>query len=143
MAASEQDQIEEDFKAANNTAKSLVKSSDPAVVKEMLSQLKAISRRLVCVRKDVPERLKPLKQLLPQVESLENGIADLSQWVETGTVLLDSHRVDGNINLVESRLDKHKVCVLKMAENYHWQELSGCRVCKAGKGVPTGAVVTL
>ncbi len=60
-------------------------------------------------RKAIPERLKPLKALLPQVESLDNGISDLTRWVDTGEELLASHKVDGDINLVEDRLEKHKV----------------------------------
>ena len=43
------------------------------------------------------------------MESLENGIADLTAWVDEGERLLASHRLDGNINTVEDRLDKHKV----------------------------------
>ena len=64
---------------------------------------------LLQTRKAIPERLKPLKSLLPQVESLDNGISDLTRWVDTGEQLLASHKVDGDINLVEDRLEKHKV----------------------------------
>ena len=61
------------------------------------------------MRKDIPDRQKPLKALLPQVESLENGISDLSRWIDEGEKLLATHKVDGDINILEDRLDKHKV----------------------------------
>ncbi len=61
------------------------------------------------VRKTIPDRQRPLKSLLPQVESLENGISDLSRWIDEGEQLLATHKVDGDINMVEDRLDKHKV----------------------------------
>ena len=70
-----------------------------------------IKERLVRVRRELPERMKPLKSLVSQVESLEHGMADLNKWISEGEALIDTHKVDGNINSVEDRLDKHKVCV--------------------------------
>jgi nesprin-1 len=74
----------------------------------MLGQLKVVKERLVRIRKDIPEKLRPLKTLLPQVESLETGISDLNTWLDDGEALLASHRLDGNIGGVEDRLEKHK-----------------------------------
>ena len=68
-----------------------------------------VKERLVRVRRELPERMKPLKGLVSQVESLEHGITDLSKWISDGESLLDTHKVDGNINTVEDRLEKHKV----------------------------------
>ena len=67
------------------------------------------------MRKDIPDRQKPLKALLPQVESLENGISDLSRWIDEGEKLLATHKVDGDINMLEDRLDKHKVFLYSVA----------------------------
>lgn len=75
----------------------------------MLALLRECKERLVKVGRDVPERLKPLKSLLSQIESLEIGISDISQWVTEGENLLGTHRIDGNINVVEDRLDAHRV----------------------------------
>ncbi len=61
------------------------------------------------VRRSIPDRQRPLKSLLPQVESLENGISDLSRWIDEGEELLATHKVDGDINMLEERLEKHKV----------------------------------
>ena len=79
----------------------------------MLGELKIVKQRLVQVGKMVPERLKPLKSILPQIESLEIGINEISQWLEGGQNLLESHKVDGNINKVEERADSHKVRVIE------------------------------
>ena len=75
----------------------------------MLAELKTIKERLVNARRMLPERLKPLTSALPQLESLAIGVTDISQWIEAGLALLASHRIDGNINKVEDRLDQHKV----------------------------------
>ena len=100
---------EEEFKNASKVAQSLCKSTPPDQVQEMLGELKMVKERLVNVRKMVPERLKPLKSVLPQIESLEIGVQEISQWLQAGQALLESHRIDGNINKVEERLDSHKV----------------------------------
>lgn len=39
-------------------------------------------------RKDVPERLRAVRQLLPQVESLSAGVEDVASWVREGDALL-------------------------------------------------------
>ena len=75
----------------------------------MLQELSRVKPRLVGVCRDIPDKLRPLKAVLPNIESLENGISDLRAWVDGGEQLLGSHRVDGNINTVEERLEKHKV----------------------------------
>ena len=78
------------------------------------------------MRKDIPDRQKPLKALLPQVESLENGISDLSRWIDEGEKLLATHKVDGDINILEDRLDKHKVfcALMKLVIKYEKKHVS-------------------
>ena len=66
---SEMEAAEDDFKSVSKAAQSMVKESSPALIKQMLDELKVVKERLVKVRRDVPERLKPLKTLLPQVSS--------------------------------------------------------------------------
>ena len=83
-------------------------------IDEMLGQLKVVKDRLVSVRRDVPEKLKTLKQLLPHVESLENGISDLSQWLDEGERILAGHGAQpGKAGTVNERLDMHKVGALQ------------------------------
>lgn len=111
MARTEEQQIEEDFKVASKTAQSMVKSSTKEDVGKMLGELKMVKTRLVGLTRDLPERYKPLKQVLPHVESLGNGISDINHWVDGGNQLLESHKIGrGNINQVEEKLDRHKVC---------------------------------
>lgn len=43
-----------------------------------------------------------------QVESVEQGISELEGWLDEGEALLGSHKVDGNINTLEERLEKHQ-----------------------------------
>ncbi len=106
---SEEEQVETNFKAVSKMAQSLVKDSHQTQINEMLGQLKVIKERLVKVRKQLPQALQPLKSTLPHIESLETGISDLNKWLTDGETLLQSHKIDGNINVVEDRLDKHKV----------------------------------
>lgn len=63
----EMEPVEDDFKLASKLAQSMVKDSSQAAIKTMLDELKVVKDRLVKVRRDIPERLKPLKPLLPQV----------------------------------------------------------------------------
>ena len=55
--------------------------------------------------------MKPLKSLVSQIESLQHGINDLNRWLDDAETLLDSHRVDGNINSVEERQNNHTVSI--------------------------------
>ena len=73
----------------------------------MLGELKVIKDRLVKVRKDSTAKLQSLRSIVPHVESLETGISDLSAWVADGEQLLSTHKIDGNINTLEERLEKH------------------------------------
>ncbi len=100
---------QEEFKDASELACSLVKDTPQDAVNEMLAQLKNLKERLVLVQKLIPDALKPLRPVLPQVEALENGIADLVEWIREGNALLASHKIDGNINMVEDRLENHQV----------------------------------
>lgn len=61
------------------------------------------------VRNLTPQRMRTLKGLLPQVESLQVGASDVSKWLEEAEALLASHMIDGNINAVEDRIEKHRV----------------------------------
>lgn len=101
--------VENDFKVTTKTAQSLVKESSQEVVTEMLQSLNVQKEVLVRLRKEVPERSKHLKAVLPNVESLETGLIDLNKWLVNGEALLDSHKLDGTQEETEQRLEKHKV----------------------------------
>ena len=98
-----------DFKGLSKVAQALVKDSSQSEVNTMLEELRTTKERFVVIRRIIPERQKPLKTLLPHIESLETGISDLQRWLDSGSQLLSTHRIDGNINMVEERLEKHKV----------------------------------
>ena len=76
---------------------------------------------LVDARRDVPERLCAVRQVLPQVESLAAGVADVAAWVREGDALLDGETAqlragltagaDGAPSLaaIELLLERHRV----------------------------------
>lgn len=101
--------IENDFKVTTKTAQSLVKESSQEVVTEMLQSLNIQKEVLVRLRKEIPEKLKHLKAVLPNIESLETGLIDLNNWLEKGEALLESHKLDGTQEETEQRLERHKV----------------------------------
>jgi nitrogen fixation/metabolism regulation signal transduction histidine kinase len=70
--------MENDFKVTTKTAQSLVKDSEQTLVNEMLQTLNVQKEVIVRLRKEIPERVKYLKAVLPNVESLETGILDLN-----------------------------------------------------------------
>lgn len=107
--ASQIAEVESDFKVTTRTAQSLVKESSQEVVTEMLQSLNVQKEVLVKLRKEIPERSKHLKAVLPNVESLETGMIDLDKWLTTGEALLESNRLDGTQEETEQRLEKHKV----------------------------------
>lgn len=102
-------EVESDFKVTTRTAQSLVKESSQEVVTEMLQSLNIQKEVLVRLRKEIPDRSKHLKAVLPNVESLETGMTDLDKWLSKGEVLLESHKLDGTQEETEQRLEKHKV----------------------------------
>ncbi|KAH9507324.1 hypothetical protein Btru_056910, partial [Bulinus truncatus] len=105
---SEIQDVEKNFKATTKTAQSLVKDSSQDDVTMMLQTLNQQKEAIVNLRKEIPEKIKYLKALLPNVESLETGIIDLDGWLNKGRELLASHRMDGNGEDAEERLEKHK-----------------------------------
>ena len=64
-----------------------------------------------------------------QVESLETGISDLDEWVQGGEELLNTHRIDNNINILEDRLEKHKVNVIRVYFVNNWCSLRHASEC--------------
>ncbi|XP_025103982.1 nesprin-1-like isoform X4 [Pomacea canaliculata] len=101
-------QIESDFKTTTKTAQSLVKDSSQDIVNEMLQTLNIQKEMLVKLRKEIPECIKCLKAVLPNVESLETGVVDLEQWLTDGEQMLASHTLDPTADAAEARLERHK-----------------------------------
>ena len=101
--------VESDFKVTTKTAQSLVKESSQEVVTEMLHSLNVQKEVLVKIRKEIPEKVKALKAMLPNIESLETGLVDLNAWLDNGEALLESHKLDGTQEETEGRLERHKV----------------------------------
>ena len=101
--------MENDFKTTTKTAQALVKDSSQDVVTEMLETLNIQKQVIIKVRKEIPERLKHLRAVLPNVESLETGVSDLNLWLDKGESLLATHKMEGSPEATESRLEKHKV----------------------------------
>ena len=75
----------------------------------MLQSLNVQKEVLVRIRKEIPEKVKALKGMLPNIESLETGLVDLNAWLDNGEALLESHKLDGTQEETEGRLDRHKV----------------------------------
>ncbi|XP_076463750.1 muscle-specific protein 300 kDa-like isoform X7 [Babylonia areolata] len=101
-------QVESDFKVTTKTAQSLVKDSSQEVVDVMLATLNQHKEAIVKMRKEVPERIKYLKAVLPNVESLETGVLDMEKWLAFGEQLLASHKLDPTAEASEARLERHK-----------------------------------
>uniref|UniRef100_A0A2C9KCB0 Calponin-homology (CH) domain-containing protein n=1 Tax=Biomphalaria glabrata TaxID=6526 RepID=A0A2C9KCB0_BIOGL len=105
---SEIQDVEKNFKATTKTAQSLVKDSSQEDVNIMLQTLNQQKEAIVNLRKEIPEKIKYLKSLLPNVESLETGIIDLDGWLNKGRELLSSHQLEGNLEAAEASLENHK-----------------------------------
>ena len=75
----------------------------------MLQSLNVQKEVLVRIRKEIPEKAKALKAMLPNIESIETGLVDLNAWLDNGEALLESHRLDGTQEETEGRLESHKV----------------------------------
>ncbi|CAC5404544.1 SYNE1 [Mytilus coruscus] len=108
MCGNQVAEMESDFKEITKKALSLVKHSEQTMVNEMLQTLNEQKEVVVPLRKEIPERIKYLKAVLPNVESLETGILDLNAWLVKGEALLATHKLDGDHKAVEERLEKHK-----------------------------------
>lgn len=61
------------------------------------------------LKKEIPERMKYIKAMLPNVESLETGILDLQKWLTEGETLLQDHKLEGTPDGAYARLERHKV----------------------------------
>lgn len=108
VLGSQVSEIEAVFKTTTKTAQSLVKDSSSDVVNDMLKTLNDHKEVILKLRKELPDRSKTLKAILPNVESLETGIADLGRWLDQGEQLLQTHRLDGSGEATEARLERHK-----------------------------------
>ncbi|XP_074648980.1 muscle-specific protein 300 kDa-like isoform X3 [Tubulanus polymorphus] len=108
-AQSEVEGIQTDFKTMSKIGQSLVKESSQETINEMLGTLKVIKERIIKVQKEVPDRVKGLKNMLPQVESLETGISDISHWLDNAEAVLVGNSPDSsNIESIADKLEKHK-----------------------------------
>ncbi|KAK6181528.1 hypothetical protein SNE40_009363 [Patella caerulea] len=100
--------IEAEFKTITKTAQSLVQDTEPDVINKMLGDLNVKKEIIVRLRRQIPEKRKYLKALLPNVESLETGLLDLNKWLDEGEDILQSHKMEGNSADAETRLEQHK-----------------------------------
>ncbi|ESO86156.1 hypothetical protein LOTGIDRAFT_167389 [Lottia gigantea] len=100
--------IENEFKVITKTAQSLVKNTPPEVINEMLQNLNIKKEIIVRIRKQIPDKKKYLKAVLPNVESLETGLIDLNKWLDEGEDLIQSHKMEGNAADSETTLEQHK-----------------------------------
>ncbi|PAA66447.1 hypothetical protein BOX15_Mlig015905g1 [Macrostomum lignano] len=104
----QQEPMEAEFKSVSKTAQSMVKDLPEQTVNEMLGNLKIIKDRLQNLRKRLPERSRGLKSVLPNVESLENGLEELVSWIEAGERLLAQHGGDSEDKTIEEKIEAHK-----------------------------------
>ncbi|XP_064624000.1 muscle-specific protein 300 kDa-like isoform X3 [Lineus longissimus] len=102
------EQVQTEFKMMSKLGQSLVKDSSQEVINKMLGTLKVLKERIIKVQKELPDAIRGLKGLLPNVESLEAGISDVSQWLESAEAILNGHLVDGNMQKTAEELEKHK-----------------------------------
>ena len=79
------------------------------VVNEMLQTLNVQKEVIVRLRKEIPERIKYLKAVLPNVASLETGISDLNIWLDKGEAVLAENSMEGSQQAAEETLERHKV----------------------------------
>jgi uncharacterized protein involved in exopolysaccharide biosynthesis len=108
-ASGQVEQVQNEFKTMSKLGQSLVKDSSQEVINKMLGTLKVLKERIIKVQKELPDHVRGLKGLLPNVESLEAGISDVSQWLESAEQILNGHLVDGNMQKTAEELEKHKV----------------------------------
>lgn len=116
MCSDQIPKMENDFKTTTKTAQSLVKDSSQDLVNDMLQTLNVQKEVIVRMRKEIPERIKYLKAVLPNVESLETGISDLNIWLDKGENILSTNKMEGSQKGAEVMLEKHKVCLLILVQ---------------------------
>jgi len=68
-----------------------------------------VKDRLLRVNRTAGDQHRQLKPFIPHVETLEQGIIDITMWINGGEELLASHRIDGDMSKVEERLKEHEV----------------------------------
>lgn len=100
-------EVENTFKTTTRTAQSLVKDSPEEVVNAMLEALNTQKDAILKLRHEIPERIKYLKTIMPNVESLETGISDLQCWLTEGEKVLSTHRLEGTAEDAYAQLEKH------------------------------------
>lgn len=108
-AGQQEEAVKTRFKEITNLGQQLSKESTNEAVNEILGNLKLMKERIQKVRKDLKDLTKATKALLPNVESMENGIVDLQAWLSAGEKLLESHRLENDQQTTEERLNAHRV----------------------------------
>lgn len=101
----------QDFKTAAGIAQTLSKTLTEVASREMLAELKNVKTRLSSAKTKCVERQGEIKPVPPQVESLETGLGDLNDWLTEGESLVNSHSLDGSIDLIDERLKRQRVCL--------------------------------
>jgi hypothetical protein len=108
-AIEEYDDKESLFKRTSTTAQALATKCDKALSERRIDQLRDAKSRLMRCRQDAINRLKLLQSVQPTAEQLSAAVVELSAWLRRAEDMLASHRIDGSIEMVESRLSSHKV----------------------------------
>jgi len=106
---SEAKQQETDFKFVSTLAQSLTQACSESQAKDMITELRKVKDRLLRVNRTAGDQHRQLKPFIPHVETLEQGIIDITMWINGGEELLASHRIDGDMSKVEERLKEHEV----------------------------------
>jgi hypothetical protein len=107
------------FKRTSTIAQSLATKCDKNVSERRIDQLRDVKNRLLRCRDDADNRQKLLRSVQPTAKQLSAATTELNVWLQSAEDMLDSHRIDGDIGLVEKRLNTHKVCFLSM--RCYWQ----------------------
>lgn len=108
-AVEESEEKEALFKQTSTVAQALATKCDRGETELRLEQLRDVKARLVRCRQDSLSRLKLLQSVVPTSDSLHTATVELTEWLQVAENMLDNHRVEGDITLVEERLGRHAV----------------------------------
>lgn len=106
---SEIETIEEVFKEVSRVFQGLIQDLPRDEVDKHMRTLKQEKEALVRVRAAIPSKLHLFHQLLVQYESLEAGQKELNDWLNNAERMLEEHNLNGGVDEIQDRLQKHKL----------------------------------
>merc|ERR1712168_15332 len=104
----DEEAAENKFKDVSKLAQHLIEDSSKLIVNQMLERLKRIKQRFVDIRRMSNLKSTTIKVIMPHVETIEEDMTIVQNWVRQAENLLNFNVNDDNLSVLEQFVENFK-----------------------------------